>query len=171
MKVLLVIDMLKDFIEEDGALYCGEAGRKIIPFVADKIDEYRSSGGRVIYLCDAHQPDDKEFDMFGKHAVKGDEGSDVIEQLQPGPSDIVIEKYTFSAFYRTQLEEVLKGLDTEEIAIVGVCTSICVMDTVGELSVRGYDTVVYKDGVADLDDKDHEYALKRMERVYGAKII
>ena len=94
MKVLLVIDMLKDFMEEGGALFCGEKSREIIPFVKDKIAEYRQSGFKVIYVCDAHAPDDKEFKMFSNHAVKGTEGAKVIEEIKPEKSDIVMEKTT-----------------------------------------------------------------------------
>ena len=42
MKALFVIDMLKDFINKDGALYCGEQCRKIIPFVKGKIEEFKT---------------------------------------------------------------------------------------------------------------------------------
>ena len=40
MKALFVIDMLNEFIREEGALDCGDTARKIIPFVKDKIDEF-----------------------------------------------------------------------------------------------------------------------------------
>jgi len=170
MKVLLVSDMLKDFMEEAGALYCGKESSKIIPFIKQKIDECRKSGCKVIYVCDAHADDDKEFRMFDAHAVKGSEGAKVIKELRPGEADIIVEKTTFSAFYNTELDRTLKELDPDEVDVVGVCTSICVMDAVGALRVRGYKVVVYRDGVADFDQEAHGFALKRMEKVYGAEI-
>jgi nicotinamidase-related amidase len=54
--------------------------------------------------------------------------------------------------------------------VVGVCTSICVMDTVGGLANRDYRTVVPRGGVADFDVQAHEQALSRMDRLYGATI-
>ncbi len=170
MKVLLISDMLKDFMEEGGALYCGEESRKIIPFIKEKTDECRKSGCKVIYMCDAHADDDKEFRMFGAHAVKGSEGAKIIEELCPEEVDIIVEKTTLSAFHNTGLDRILKKLEPDEVDVVGVCASICVMDAVGALMVRGYKVVVYRDGIADFDREAHGFALKRMERVYGAEI-
>ena len=64
MKALLVIDMLQDFIAEDGVLTTGKAGREIIGFIQEKIQEFREQGYPVIFICDHHEADDKEFDMF-----------------------------------------------------------------------------------------------------------
>lgn len=44
--VLIVIDMLKDFIDTDGALNCGEKGREIVPFVVEKVKELWSKRSR-----------------------------------------------------------------------------------------------------------------------------
>ena len=72
---LMVADMLNDFIDPQGSLYVGAAGRRIIPFVAAKIEETRRQGGVVIFVCDAHAQDDREFRYFAPHAVKGSWGS------------------------------------------------------------------------------------------------
>ena len=170
MKVLIVIDMLKDFMDKNAPLYCGEEGRAIIPFIKQKMDEYRRSGDKIVYVCDAHDPRDKEFQMFKPHAVKGSSGAEVIDELKPQEGDIIVEKTTVRTFYDTNLDRVLKELNPEEVCVLGVCTSICIMETVGALRVRGYKAVVYKDGVADFDSDAHDYALKRMVSVYGAEI-
>ncbi|MFH1552245.1 MAG: isochorismatase family cysteine hydrolase [Candidatus Omnitrophota bacterium] len=170
MKVLIVVDMLKDFMEKQGALYCGDESRKIIPFIKEKIKERRASGGKVIYICDTHDAGDKEFSMYDPHAVKGSEGAQIIDELKPGQFDIVLEKKTLRPFYQTDLDGILRELDPEEVGVVGVCTSICVMEAVGGLRVRGYKTVVYSSGVADFDMTSHESALKRMEKTFKARI-
>jgi nicotinamidase/pyrazinamidase len=54
---------------------------------------------------------------------------------------------------------------------VGVCTNICVMDTVGGLANRDYNITVPRAGVADFDTEFHEFALKRMGKIYGARIV
>jgi len=68
---LIVADMLNDFLDPKGSLSVGPSGREIIPFVAGKIAETRRQGGVVIFGCDAHAPDDREFHYFAPHAVKG----------------------------------------------------------------------------------------------------
>ena len=58
---LIVIDMLNDFLDPGGSLYVGAQAREIIPFVAQKIAEFRAPGRVVIFVCDAHALDDPEF--------------------------------------------------------------------------------------------------------------
>ncbi len=171
MKALLVIDMLEDFLEEGGALFCGKEARKIIPFIQEKINQARRERDLVIYICDAHREGDLEFGMFPKHCLEGTKGARIIKELKRQDADIVIKKARYSGLYGTDLEKILKEHQAEEVEIVGVCTSICVMDTVGSLRNRDYKVIVYKDGVADFDGEAHQFALKRMEKIYGAKVI
>jgi nicotinamidase-related amidase len=168
---LIVVDMLVDFIDRDGALYCGQTAEKIVPRIRGKIEQAREAGDMVIYLADSHRPDDKEFEMFPRHCVKGTPGADVISELRPRRGDRIVRKPSLSGFYRTRLESILKEKKIRSVEVVGVCTSICVMDTVGGLSYRGYPTTVDRKAVADFDQKFHRFALQRMEKTYGAKIV
>jgi nicotinamidase-related amidase len=56
--------MLNDFIDPEGTLFCGDSVNPIIPFIKDRLGLYRRQNGHVIYLKDAHGPDDKEFENF-----------------------------------------------------------------------------------------------------------
>jgi len=170
-KALIVADMLRDFMEPQGTLYLGDAARGIIPFVVRKIAETRERGGVVIYVCDAHAPDDKEFRLFAPHAVKGTRGAELIPELQVLPGDYLVEKTSYSCFLNTGMEAVLQGEQVERVEIVGVCTSICVMETVKELFERDLPRLVYRDGVADFDPEGHAFALKYMARVLGAEVV
>ena len=168
---LIVADMLNDFIDPDGSLYVGPSGREIIPFVAGKIETTRRQGGVVIFVCDAHAPDDREFKYFARHAVKGSWGSQIIPELPVQPGDYRLDKTRYTAFYNTNLEEVLKQEEVERVEVVGVCTSICVMETVKEFFDRDIPTLVYRDGVADFDPEAHAFALKHMARIFGARVV
>ncbi|MCX7823561.1 MAG: cysteine hydrolase [Syntrophobacterales bacterium] len=170
-RLLIVVDMLNDFLHPKGVLYCGEEARNIIEPTAKLIRWFRSNGFPVIYIQDAHDPEDKEFERFPPHAIKGTWGSAVIDELKPEPGDPVIPKTRFSAFFNTNLDEVLRAYDPAEVWVVGVCTSICVMDTVADLRNRDYVVVVPTMCVADFDPEMHSFALKRMEKTYGVKIL
>ena len=165
------MDMLVDFIDERGSLYCGSTVDKIVPFIKKKMEEARRSGDLIIYVNDSHKPNDKEFRMFPKHCVKGTPGAQVISELKPRRGDAIVRKTRFSAFYGTKLEKILKENRVKRADVVGVCTSICVMDTVGDLRNRDYLVTIYKKGVADFDGKFHRFALQRMEKTYGAEVV
>ena len=169
-RALIIVDMLNDFVDEKGVLYCGETAREIIPFVKEKLETSRRQGDAVIYLQDAHDEDDKEFEKFPKHCVAGSWGSSIIDELKPLPEEKVIPKKRYSGFYGTDLEGILKKAGVADIEVVGVCTSICVMDTVGGLANRDYHISVPVNGVADFDPEFHQFALKRMKQLYGAEV-
>lgn len=170
-KALIISDMLNDFIDENGALYCGESVSEIVPFIRERIDHYRRQGAAVIYLRDAHDAHDKEFEKFPPHCVAGTWGSEVISALAPLAGEPVVNKKRYSGFYGTDLERVLLEKEIGAVEVVGVCTSICVMDTVAGLANRDYSITVPVKGVADFNAEFHEFALKRMAQVYGARII
>lgn len=171
MKALFVIDMLKDFLNKNGSLYCGDKSRKIIPFVQKKIDEFHRDGNLVVFICDSHDENDLEFKMFPKHCLTGTDGAQIIDELFVEEKDAVVKKTRYSAFYKTNLDNILKDNKISEVHVAGVCTSICVMDTVGDLRNRDYKVLVYKEGVADFDEKAHQFSLERMQKIYGATII
>lgn len=167
---LIVVDMLNDFIDKQGALYCGQSARDIVPFVHQRLEAHRRVGSLVVYLQDAHAKDDREFEKFPVHCVAGTWGSRIIDDLVSQIGERVLLKTRYSGFYGTDLEKILAAYGPEEVEVVGVCTSICVMDTVGGLANRDYRTLVPRLGVADFDAEAHRYSLQRMERLYGAII-
>jgi nicotinamidase-related amidase len=168
---LIVADMLNDFLDPQGSLYVGSQAREIISFISEKIAEFRAPGGLVIFVCDAHTPNDREFKLFPPHAVKGTWGAQVIPELTPAPGDYQVEKSRYSAFSRTKLDDILKQEQVDEVHVVGVLTSICVLETVKELFDRDIPAVVYRQGVADADPEAHNFALKQMQRVLGARVL
>lgn len=170
-EALLIIDMLNDFVLEGAPLEVPDT-RKVIPDIKREIEKVRAEGRPVIYICDAHEIDDKEFSKFGwpVHAVKGTRGAEVVDELKPEEGDIVIEKTTYSGFYNTKLDETLKNLGVDSLRLTGCVTHICIMFTASDAVLRGYKVTVVEDGVAGLKEEDHEAALRIMKNVMGVKI-
>ncbi|MCE5334618.1 MAG: cysteine hydrolase [Desulfobacteraceae bacterium] len=170
-RALIVIDLLNDFLNPGGALYCGDESRKIVPVIRELIDEFDSRNDPVIFLRDAHARDDKEFELFPPHAIKGTWGFEVIPELAPAGKHHVVDKTRFSGFFGNNLADLLSELRPDEVWVTGVLTSICVMDTTGDLRNRGYLAVIPVEAVADIDPAQHESALERMRKIYGARIV
>ncbi len=167
--VVLVIDMLRGFLEEGYPLYCGAGARRIIPNVQRLLERELAQGARVFFICDHHAPDDTEFEMFPPHCIEGTVEAEVIPELA-GYQGEVIPKTRFSAFYGTSLEERLHRLQPDRIIVAGVCTDICVCHTTADARNRGYQVEVPVDCVASFDEKAHHFALGHMEKVLGAKL-
>jgi nicotinamidase-related amidase len=171
-EALLVIDMLNDFVLPGAPLEVPET-RNVIKVIRKEIDRAHADGRPVLYVCDAHEPDDKEFKKFRwpAHAVKGTKGAEVVEELKPAPKDIVVRKNTYSGFYGTKLEETLKQLGADSLRLTGCVTHICIMFTTADAVLRDYQVTVVQDGVAGLAREDHDAALRIMKNVMGAKIV
>lgn len=172
-KILIVVDMLNDFVHKDGVLFF-QAGADIIPAVKKRIEAYIAAEDVIIFLCDAHAENDKEFARFKAHAIKKTWGAGVVADLVAilgGYDTLFMPKTRYSGFHNTGLGVELIQREADEVEVVGVCTSICVMDTVGGLANRDYKIVVPLNAVADFDETAHHAALGRMGTLYGAEII
>ncbi len=166
---VLVIDMVRGFMEEGHPLYCGVKARRIIPGIQRLLDGELAKGSKVFFVCDHHSPDDEEFSLFPPHCIEGTAETEVIPELAKYKGEL-IPKRRFSAFFGTPIEEKLKRLKPEKLIVCGVCTDICVCHTVSDARNRDYEVDVPVDCVASFDEAAHHFALGHMERVLGAKL-
>lgn len=171
MKALLVIDMLNDFIDEDGALSVGPQGKAIVNLIKEKINEFRKNGDPIIFICDNHEKNDKEFEMFAPHCIAGTPGAKIISDLEVKDDDKIITKRRYSAFFGTDLDLYLRENNIEEIFLTGVCTNICVLYTAADARNLAYKVNIYKDAVASFDNEAHDFALKEAKNTLGCNII
>ncbi len=171
-KAVIIVDMLNDFVTGD--LKC-ERAKRIIPNLNKLIEAARKHNIPVVYSNDAHYPADVEVvEKWGKHAIKDTKGAEVILELKPVEKDYIVEKRTYSSFYETGLDPLLRSLYRGEgvktIILCGLHTNICVRHTAADAFFRGYKIVIAKDGVEAFTQEDHEQGLKYLEYVYNAKL-
>ena len=169
---VIIIDMLNDFVT--GELRAERASRVIQP-LRKLVEAARKKGIPVIYSNDAHYPRDFEVvHKWGGHAIKGTPGAEVIPELQPKEKDFAVEKRTYSGFYETGLEPLLRSLYSGEgvktVILGGLHTNICVRHTSAGAFFRGYKIVIAEDGVEALTEEAHREGLKYLKNVYNAEI-
>lgn len=164
-KALIIIDMLRDFIEE-GAPMEIPAGRWIIENIAGEIRYAREKGRPIIFICQSHEKDDPDLETTPPHAVRGTPGAEVIDALNPQAGDHVVLKSGYSGFFRTNLEQLLDELDIDEVSITGVATNTCVLYTAMDAVQRGFGVIVPGPCVAALTEEDHNFALRQINEVF-----
>ena len=167
---VLVVDMLRGFLEEGYPLYIGEKCRSIIPDIRSLLDRERTEGATIYFICDNHAPDDLEFKMFPPHCIAGTAEAEVIPELSSYPGEIIPKK-RYSGFYGTNLEEKLEKLKPDKLIICGVLTNICVMHTTADARNRDYNVEIPVDCVAAPDEAAHRFALEHMDKVLGARLV
>lgn len=100
---------------------------------------------------------------------------DIVPELGPEPSDVVITKRQWGAFYGTDLELRLRrgGLDT--IVLCGISTSLGVESTARFAYEYGFGQIFAEDAMSDRSDEAHrnavESVLKRIGRVRSTSEI
>jgi nicotinamidase-related amidase len=171
-EAVLIIDMLNDFVT--GELKC-ERAKHIIPNLKRLIQDAHTYDVPVIYINDAHHPQDFEVvKKWGKHAINGTKGAEVIPELEPIKKDYIIDKTTYSGFYETGLDPLLRSLYNGEgvrtVILGGLHTNICIRHTAADAFFRGYKIIIATDGVEALTQEDHEQGLNYLVEVYDAKI-
>ena len=169
--VVLVIDMVRGFLEPGHNLYC-EGYRLLIPRIQDLLERETAAGSDVLFISDHHLPDDLEFQIFPVHCVIGTEEPEVIPELSGYlTADNLVPKNRYSGFFNTDLEERLADLQPDKVIVCGVCTDICVLHTTSDARNRDYPVEVPADCVATFDSDAHTWALGHLEKILGARVV
>ena len=168
--VVLIVDMVRGFLEEDYNLYCGHDARTIIPEVQNLVERELAKGSSLFYICDTHEPDDLEFQMFPVHCIKGTIESEIIPELRDYPGER-IDKQRYSGFYGTDLENKLAQIRPEKVIICGVCTDICVMHTAADAKNRDYHVEIPMSAVATFNQEASKWAFEHMEQILGVTLL
>jgi len=175
--VLLVVDMLRGFY--DIGNLANPRMARIIPNIANLLERKTKEGWKIIFLADNHDKNDIEFKLFPVHCVRGTEEAEVIKELKgfTEKGALVITKTAYSGFYATSLGTKLAAEKPKTVAVVGVCTDICVFFTAYDLVKRGYDVIVPRDAVETYDAPEHNAEeinrvfLTQLKNILGVKIV
>jgi nicotinamidase/pyrazinamidase len=174
MKCLLIVDLQKDFVYPDGALYT-EGVEKIVPEVLKLIREFKSQNLPIITTADTHVENDKEFNIWPPHCIKNTEGWKIIPEVENELKNYKLryhtEKSRYSAFYNSNFEEILKEIGADEFHVAGLVSNICVLFTVEDLKSRWYDVYVHEKATDSYDKELHKLAMREMKEVLGAEVV
>lgn len=133
------------------------------------IDKAREAGIPVIFFQEVHRPDLVDFgrELDGSedvHCLENDPNNAVaVEQLGFRPDDYLIKKRRYSAFFGTDFEILLRGLDVDTLLLCGGLTDVCVHYSFVDAHQKDYFCRVIEDCVAGSSEEAHEHALRAME--------
>ncbi len=167
MRALIIVDMLKDFV--DGELANPRAQRIVEP-LGRLLGHAREQGWVVVFSNDAHRPGDPELKVWGEHAMEGSPGAEVIDELEPREGEIVSPKRNYGAFDETGLAEQLRELGVDEVVITGQHTHICVRHSSYGALKSGFEIMVPRDAVCAFEGVDEDDALEYLKMAYKANV-
>ncbi len=157
-RAVLVVDMIVDYLTPGRPLEVPRA-RNIVTAIATRLEAARKEGVPVIYIVDQHKPGDADLELWGGHAIEGTEGGEVWPALAPQPGDRVVHKPTYSAFSRSDLEQVLAELKVDTLVLTGCLTEIGLFCTAKDALERGFAVELPPDAQAGSSAKAEGVAL------------
>lgn len=172
---LVVIDMQNDFCSPESRLFVAGAP-DITCNVIEAKKAFRDAGVPVIMVLRQHRDtgldvDRTRSDIFQQAPfLVCSPGADLIPGLEIEPSDIVVIKRRWSAFFSTDLDIVLRRLGVSNVVLTGVQTPNCIRATANDATSLDYHCIVLSDATASASPSIQEANLYDMAKM-GVEII
>ena len=177
MNGYLVVDMSNDFVDDNGTLTAGKVAQDIVDAILKRLNLFFENGEIIVFCMDSHTEDDPHFQLWPPHNIKGTWGSNLYGNLfewynerKNSNNVYFVEKSEYDAFYNTDLENILKQNGVNTVYVSGVCTDICVFNTVYGAYKAGLRTVVAADECATFT-QNQKIFLDHMNAIYKTEII
>jgi maleamate amidohydrolase len=169
---LLIVDFINAYVTDSSPLYA--------PDVVTAVDETipllslaRQKQIPVLYTKVLYNKNFRDGGIFIqkvpvlKTMVEGEPLAEIVPQLTPIESDIIIVKQYASAFFGTSLAATLTSLGVDTILLTGCSTSGCIRASAVDGMQYGFRVIVPRECVADRHPGPHEANLFDINSKYG----
>ncbi len=177
---LIVVDMQNDFCAPGGLWHSLgldlTALEAVVPNIRRLIAGARAARVPVIYIkmtnrsdLESLSPTRLRYQVLKLHqrpdqiiARIGSWGAEILPELSPEPGEQVIEKWRYSAFDGTCLDQLLRSYGIQTVVLCGTTTSVCVESAARDAFAHDYFTVLAADCVSDVRKDWHDASLLLM---------
>jgi nicotinamidase-related amidase len=176
---LLTIDTQNDFTLP-GAPAEIEGTAAAVPRIRRVVQAFRSTGSPIVHVVRLYQEDGANVDRCRKGQIEsgaeivrpGSEGAELVQELKPspevsldadrlldggmqeiGPQESLMYKPRWGAFYRTKLDEYLRGQSVDTLVVCGCNFPNCPRTTIYEASERDYRLVFVPDATSGVYER------------------
>ncbi|HKE55161.1 MAG TPA: isochorismatase family cysteine hydrolase [Pyrinomonadaceae bacterium] len=164
--VLLVIDMLNDFFQS-GPL--AERRSTLVHSLNELVALFRSREWPVVWIRQEFAPDLSDAflgmrDQQKMITIAGTDGCHLLSELDYQVGDPVVVKKRYSAFFRTNLADLLASLQPDTLVLAGTNTHACVRTTAIDAYQRDFRVVIAAEAVASYDEEHHQITLRYLQQ-------
>lgn len=167
---LIVVDMQNAYASAGGYLdlagFDVSATRPVIEQIKVAVAAARAAGLQIIWLqngwdeqyVEAGGPGSPNWhksnalktmrrqpELQGTLLSKGGWDYQLVDQLTPGPGDIVLPKPRYSGFFNTALDSMLRSRGIRHLVLTGIATNVCVESTLRDGFFLEYFGIVLED--------------------------
>lgn len=176
--VHVAIDAQNDFLHADGWYATHDIDvahmQRVIEPTRRLNDECRRRGVPIVWTRHGTRGVEDGGPFMAKRVLLRDGGLrkdtwgyEILEELAPGPDDWYVEKTRLSAFFQTNLEQVLRTLGAETVLLTGVLTNQCVGATCKDALFRDFRPIVVEDCVGTATPHLHAPAIEMITLGWG----
>lgn len=177
---IVVVDMQNDFCAEGGYIHDTvgadlSANGPLAKRIMDLVEAGRAAGVEVVWIQANYEPKYLSGQARAKLVERGIEaicceggtwGWEFFE-VAPAEGELVVEKHTYSGFFGTELDRLLRFRGIRTLVMTGVATNVCVESTLRDGYFNGYYIVVPEDCVGSHAQDLHEATLKNVRMFFG----
>lgn len=179
-KALIIVDVQNDFCP--GGSLAVAHGDEVVTPLNKLTKEFLDRGEPVYKTRDWHPSQTKHFEKYGGiwpvHCVQGTSGAEFHPALNDDPRVTIISKgfdenvEGYSGFDGTNLAELLRAEDVNEVWIGGLATDYCVKHTVIDAAKEGFKVKALADAMraVNINPDDGSKAIEEMREI-GAEIV
>jgi ureidoacrylate peracid hydrolase len=190
---VVVVDMQNAFASKGGMLDIAgvdiSGAAPVARRIASVLERARACGIPVVHLQMGYKPDQsnsggpnspnwhKELAMTlmnrrpelkGKLLTEGTWDFDVVEELKPQASDLVVVKTRYSGFAGTPLDSMLRTRGIRYLFFAGIATNVCVESTLRDAYFLDYWPILLSDGAMPAGPASaHDATLFNVESFFG----
>ena len=144
---LIVVDMLNDFFKDNPM-------KKKKYVLTKKINNLvgiiREKNIPIIFIRQEFKKDISDAYLFMKkrkeiNTIQGTVGAQILSGIKIEKRDVIIIKKRFSAFYKTDLDQILRRLGIDTVFVVGISTMWCVFLTATDALSNDFYTIIVED--------------------------
>ena len=173
---LVLIEYQNDFTSDGGTLHDAVQpvmeSSNMLPNTVETVAKARELGVTIVhapitFTDDYHELTSEPYGILkgvvdSKSFRKGTWGAEIVDDLAPEQSDIVVEgKRGLDAFASTNLDFILRSRGITNIALGGFLTNCCVESTMRTGYEKGYNVITLKDCTATLSEEEQRMAIEK----------
>ena len=163
---LVLIDLQNDYFADGELARCRD---DLVAHCDLLVERARAAGVPVVEVQTVHRRDRSTWALNmledGRGlAFEGEPGGARLDGL--AAADVVVRKTRDSAFHRTELLDVLRARDVDELVLAGVSTESCIAATATDAYAHDLRVVLVSDATASVEWRLHEETLDRLRQQY-----
>lgn len=160
---VLVHDMQEHFVNAfDRSDPNAQINRAVLG-TAQILSAARAAGAPVVYTAQPPAQDLRDrallLDFWGE-GLQDDDAASIVEEVTPTSSDIMLTKWRYSAFYRSDLRERMRVRSSDQLIVTGVYAHIGCLTTALVAFMEGIQVFFVADAMADFSAEDHAMAAR-----------